>query len=161
MEEFYKNQDAGSGLELKRVEGYDVAHISGKARVGVMVLFENGKEQKSGYRIFNIQTKKKGDTDALEEVLKRRFQHKEWKTPHMIVVDGGVAQKKVAQKVLKELGIEIEIVSVVKDEKHRPKRILGNRKIRELYKNTILKVNAEAHRFALSVHKRKRLKEFL
>ncbi len=163
VEEFYKNQESGSGLGIKRMEGYDIAHISGASRVGVLVLFENGKEQKSGYRIFNIRTKKKGDTDALEEILKRRFKYKEWKTPDLLVIDGGVAQKKVAQKVLKEYGLEntIDIVSVVKDDKHKPRRILGKKKITELYKNTILKVNAEAHRFALSAHKKRRAKEFL
>jgi len=163
IEEIYKNQEAGSNMELRRIEGHDIAHLQGSARVGAMVVFENGKENKKEYRLFNIKTEKEGDTDALEEVLERRFKHAEWKKPELIVIDGGIAQKRTAEKVLKKYKLEneIEIVSVVKDEKHKPKRILGKKKIVELYKNTILKVNAEAHRFALGAHKRKRGKEFL
>ncbi len=163
IEEIYKNQEAGSNIELRRIEGYDIAHLQGSARVGAIVVFENGKENKKEYRLFNIKTEKEGDTDALEEVLIRRFKHAEWKKPELIVIDGGIAQKRTAEKVLKKYNLEneIEIVSVVKDEKHKPKRILGKKKIVELYKNTILKVNAEAHRFVLGAHKRKRIKEFL
>jgi len=125
-----------------------------------MVAFQNGEFEKSSYRIFNIKSEKEGDTDALHELLKRRFRHKEWKLPDLLVIDGGVAQKKVAQKVLKSYDLDIPVVSVVKDEKHKPKKILGDKKIVELYKNTILKVNAESHRFVLGAHRRKRGKEF-
>ncbi len=156
IEEIYKTQSAGANLNLKRVEGYDVAHLSGKHRVGVMVAFTESGFEKSSYRVFNIKTEKEGDTDALCELLERRFKHKEWKAPDLLVIDGGVAQLRVAKRVLKEYKLDIPVVSVVKNERHKPKKILGPKKISELYKNTILKVNAEAHRFALSAHRKRR-----
>ncbi len=161
VEELYKLGSAGIDKDIKRIEGVDIAHMAGKARVGAMVVFENGRFNKSEYRLFNIKTKKEGDTDALEEVLQRRFKHKEWKLPELIVIDGGKAQLNIAKKVLKELGLNVEIVSVVKDEKHKPKNILGSKKIIELAKSTILKVNAEAHSFVLARHRKKRAREFL
>ncbi len=156
IEEIYKTQSAGANLNLKRVEGYDVAHLAGKYRVGVMVAFTESGFEKSSYRVFKIRTEKEGDTDALYELLTRRFKHKEWKIPNLLVIDGGIAQMRVAKRVLKEYSLDIPIASVVKDEKHKPKTILGPKKITELYKNTILKVNVEAHRFALSQHRKRR-----
>ena len=161
VEEIFKAGLSGANLEIKRIEGYDISHTALKNRVGAMVAFQDGEFEKSSYRIFNIKTEKEGDTDALEEVLKRRFKHKEWKTPELVVIDGGVAQKRVAMKVIKSLGLDVEVVSVLKDEKHRPKRILGNKKVVELYKNTILSVNNEAHRFVIGAHRRKRGRGFI
>ncbi len=161
VEELYKLGEAGIDKDIKRIEGYDIAHTAGQARVGAMVVFESGRFNKNEYRIFNIKTKKEGDTDALEEVLLRRFKHKEWKLPELIVIDGGKAQMETAKKVLQKLKLNIDVVSVVKDERHKPKRILGSKKIIELAKSTILKINAEAHGFVLSAHRKRRGREFL
>lgn len=137
----------------ERIEGYDIAHISGKWNVGVMTVVKNGTPEKVSYRKFKIRKIKGGDTGALEEVLERRLRHGEWRMPSIIVMDGGVAQKNVAEKVIKELGLHIPIVSVVKDEKHKPKNILGDKKIIEKFRKEILLVNSEAHRFALKYHR--------
>ena len=85
-----------------RIEAYDIAHMSGKNMVGVMVVVEDGDLAKSEYKKFIIKTQKNAnDTGALEEILSRRFRHVEWALPNMIVVDGSTAQINVAKKVLK------------------------------------------------------------
>ena len=145
-----------------RIEAYDVAHISGKYTVGVMVVVEDGVPKKSDYRKFKIRidAEKSNDPLHLEEVLRRRFGHTEWQKPDLIVVDGSTAQKRVAEKVLKEFKLEIPVVGVVKDARHKPKAIIGNKEIAESYKHGILIGNAESHRFAVTYHRllRERLK---
>jgi len=97
----------------------------------------------------------------LREILDRRFAHKEWSYPDLIVVDGGVAQINIAKKILKKFNLEIPIVSVLKDDRHKPKDILGESKEKLKYKKDILLSNSEAHRFAITYHKSMRNKNFL
>jgi excinuclease ABC subunit C len=145
-----------------RIEAYDIAHMSGKNMVGVMTVVEDGEVAKSEYKNFKIRTQSgANDTGALSEVLERRLAHTEWTHPNLIVVDGGVAQINVAKKVLQKINKNIEIVSVLKDERHRPKDILGDKKIASKYEKEILLANSEAHRFAISYHKNMRNKNFL
>ncbi len=144
-----------------RIEGYDVAHISGKYMVGVMVVMNDNAVDKSQYRKFKIKSVfGANDTASLKEILKRRFSHHEWRYPDLIVIDGGQAQKNIAEKVLKELDLNIPVVSVVKDEKHKPKNILGDKKIVNTNKKDILLVNFESHRFAINYHRNLRSKLF-
>ena len=143
-----------------RVEGYDVAHLGGTNMVGMMTVVEDGEVNKSEYRKFNIKNVNGiNDTAALKEILSRRLTHSEWTLPNLIVVDGGVAQKNVALQILKEVRVNIPVVSVVKDEHHRPRSILGEKTIRRKYENEILLVNSEAHRFAIGFH-RKRCRKY-
>lgn len=136
-----------------RIEGYDVAHISGTSRVGVMVVLE-GKEKKSDdYRKFKLEEKINDDYEGLRQLLRRRFSHQEWTYPDLIVIDGGVVHKQTAEKVLAQLELLIPCVAVVKDERHRPKDILGDRVHVDYHKREILLANAEAHRFAIKYHK--------
>lgn len=137
---------------LPRIEAYDVAHISGTARVGVMTVVENSESAKGWYRKFKIQNPKGGDTGALQEILRRRFGHEEWSLPKLIVVDGGKAQLNAAEVVLREFGYEIPIVAVVKNERHRPRQILGALAHARTHEHAILLANSEAHRCALSYH---------
>ncbi len=141
-----------------RMEAYDIAHMAGSNTVGVMTVFENGSISKAGYRKFIIkEAKRNDDYGALAEVLTRRFQHNEWARPDIIIIDGGMGQRNVAVKILQELNInEIEILSVVKDDKHRAKGILGSKKISEKYSKDITLLNAESHRFAISFHRKRR-----
>ncbi len=169
-----------------RIESYDIAHMSGQNMVGVMIVVEDGEAKKSDYRKFkirgnvgngtngqsqkvakgsaeragNIGTGTANDTKALAEILTRRLAHIEWLMADLIVVDGGVAQKNVMEKVLRENRLQIPVVSVVKDERHKPKQILGDlsaiaRQIGKKYSDIereILLSNSEAHRFAISFH---------
>jgi excinuclease ABC subunit C len=142
--------------ETKRIEAYDIAHLSGKNMVGVMTVVENNKINKSEYKKFIIRTQDKAnDTGALREVLSRRFRHTEWGIPDLIVVDGNIAQINAAKKVLSLYKIVIPIVGVVKDEKHKAKAILGEEKIINKNKKLILLANFEAHRFAINFWRQK------
>lgn len=145
-----------------RIEAYDIAHMSGKNMVGAMVVLEDGEVVKSEYKKFKIRTQNNtNDTGALREVLERRLAHAEWTYPDLIVVDGGKAQLNAAKNVLKKINVIISIVSVVKDEHHKPKAIMGDEKIITKYKSVILLANSEAHRFAIAYHKNLRKRNFL
>jgi excinuclease ABC subunit C len=134
--------------------------MSGKNVVGVMTVIENGEAAPSEYRKFKIKENPGvNDTKALAEVLSRRLAHIEWRFPDLIVVDGGVPQKNVIEKILRENGLEIPAVSVVKDERHKPKEILGDKKWLK-YEREILLSNAEAHRYAIKFHTNLRSKIF-
>ena len=136
-----------------RIEGYDVAHISGSHRVGVMTVIEGREKNKNEYRKFKLPEKVNDDYEGLREILTRRFSHKEWRYPDLIVIDGGVAHKQTAERVIASLGLHIPCVSVVKDDRHKPKDILGDKVHVDYHKGDILLVNSEAHRFAISYHK--------
>ncbi len=147
-----------------RIESYDIAHMSGQNVVGVMTVVEGGEVKKSDYRKFKIKNDPGvNDTKALSEVLERRLAHIEWKFPDLIVVDGGIAQKNVVEKILSKNNLKILVVSVVKDERHRPREIIGDRSIAlttgkkwsEIEKEILLS-NAEAHRYGIAFHKQLR-----
>ena len=143
-----------------RIEAYDVAHLGGSAAVGVMTVVENGAALKNEYRKFRIRKAKAGDdTGALREILSRRLGHEEWPMPRIIVVDGSTAQLNAAHKVLAEYGIRIPVLGVTKDAKHRPRTIQGDRALITGREHDILFANAEAHRFAITYHRKRRSRE--
>lgn len=151
-------QDAGTA----RIESYDIAHMAGHDMVGVMTVVVGGEPRPSEYRKFKITSvQQSNDTAALKEVLERRFTHPEWSFPQLVVVDGSTAQKNVAELVLRKLGLVIPVVAVVKDERHRPTRLLAPTKLREQFESEILLANAESHRFAINFHRAKRTKRML
>ncbi len=153
-----------------RIEAYDIAHISGTHTVGVMVVIEDGEVKKSDYRKFKIRTSTNDDNASLREMLSRRFEHKEWPMPKLVVVDGGKAQINTAEKALKECGITIPVVGVVKDEHHKPKGILYDKNTRpalenlklraglSIFERAVLLAVSEAHRFAIAYHRAMREK---
>lgn len=150
-----------SDVLVYRIEAYDVAHLRGSAAVGVMTVVEGGEAQKNEYRTFKIKSAKAGDDPgALKEILSRRLGHDEWLLPRMIVVDGSTAQVNAAQSLLAEYGMAIPVVGVVKDEKHRPRNILGDRELIKNKERDILLANSEAHRFAIGYHRKTSRKEF-
>lgn len=144
-----------------RIEGYDVAHISGTNRVGVMVVLENGEPQKAEYRKFKLPERINDDYAALREMLTRRFTHTEWQFPDLIVIDGGPGQMNIAKEVLSDYKLATPLVSVVKNAAHKPDHFLGEHKYVEMYKQEILLTNSESHRFAMSYHTQLRNKNFL
>ena len=151
-----------------RIEAYDTAHISGTNAIGVMTVIVDGSPVKKEYRTFRIRgstsspqaaskEKKKLNDDiaSLKEVLSRRLNHPEWPFPKVIVVDGGRTIKKAAEVVLKNVDIKIPVVAVVKDERHRPREVIGARVAGIAEADAVL-ANAEAHRFSLARHRRAR-----
>ncbi len=150
--------------EKIRIEAYDVAHISGEHMVGVMTVVENGEVNKQEYRKFAIKSFCGiDDNRALAEVLERRLKHKEWKYPKFIITDGGLAQKRTAEKVLRSFALEkkIKVIGAKKNKNHKVEALLGQKKIIEKYKKDFILVNFEAHNFSLKFHKQKRKKDFL
>ncbi len=148
-------------ISSHRVEAYDIAHHAGQDMVGVMVVVQNSEPIKSQYRKFKIKTlNQANDPAALKEVLRRRFSHSEWLLPSLIVVDGNIIQINAAKEVMSELNISIPIASVVKDDRHKASKIIGEDSIIKKFKFDILLANSESHRFAITYFRnlsRKRL----
>lgn len=158
-----KNEyDSTEGNMAARVEAYDIAHMNGQDMVGVMVVVQNSETVKSEYRKFKIKTlKQANDPAALTEVLKRRFTHPEWVNPDIIVVDGNDIQKNAAERVLLELSLDIPVVAVVKDERHKASRLIAPANILNKYKFDILLANSESHRFAINYYRKESRKRAL
>ena len=145
-----------------RIEAYDVAHLFGDDMVGVMTVVDGGQVDKNEYRKFKIKNfTSANDPGALKEMLERRLRHPEWLFPQIIVVDGNAVQKRAAEFVLREMGFVIPVVAVVKDEKHKPIRLIGQHYLLKTHKDSILLANAESHRFAVAYHRDKRRKRSL
>jgi excinuclease ABC subunit C len=141
-----------------RIEAYDVAHTAGSETVGVMTVVAGGEALKAEYRKFKIRTVTNNDVAALAETLERRLGHPEWTLPRVIVVDGSSAQLRRATKILDTVGVKIPIVGVVKDEFHRPQRLIGDTKAIAAFEKDILLANAEAHRYAIGWHRARQRK---
>lgn len=144
---------AVQGSTLYRIEAYDTAHLAGTNAIGVMTVVKDGTPIKREYRTFNIRgVKKNDDIASLKELLTRRFGHPEWAFPKAIVIDGGTTHKKAAESALATLGIAIPVAAVVKDERHRPREVIGARRAGISESEAVL-ANSEAHRFSLSRHR--------
>lgn len=150
----------------RRIECYDISNISGVESVGSMVVFENGEAKKSDYRKFRIKTVVGPDDYAsLKEVLERRFKRAREDRkgsftllPDLILMDGGKGQVGIAKKVMKDLGIEIEVAGLVKDDFHTTRAIIYEGKeypleIRGGLYRLLYKIQEEAHRFAIGYHR--------
>ncbi len=153
-EQIEKTRGGGAAA---RIEAYDTAHLSGTNAIGVMIVLIDGMPSKKDYRTFRIRgLKKNDDTASLKEILTRRLAHSEWSLPNAVVVDGGRAQKQAAEKVISEnlnLSLkEIPVVAVVKDERHRPREVIGARAA-HISEADAVHANAEAHRFSLARHR--------
>ncbi len=149
----YPNNNAIAGNSGYRIEAYDTAHLSGTNAIGVMTVLVGSAPHKNEYRTFRIRGMKKNDDIAsLKEILSRRLNHREWPLPKIVVVDGGTTHKKVAESVLTVAGIHIPVVAVVKDERHRPREVIGALRAGITEADAVL-ANSEAHRFSLSRHR--------
>lgn len=155
--------------EISRIEGFDTSFLFGKWATGSMVTFLNGKPEKNLYRRFKIKFEKKlDDLSMLKEVLKRRFSHSEWGFPQIILIDGGKVQLGAALKVkneVKEMAKNIKFLALAK---RKNELFLEGKKKPILLENLppdvsklILQIRDEAHRFAISYHKKLREKEIL
>lgn len=166
------------GLEsVLRMEAYDISNISGFANVGSMVVYEKGKPKRSDYRKFRIKTVAGPDDYAcMREVLTRRFQHglsereeafsEEHGTdfgsftrfPDLLLMDGGRGQVNIALEVLSELGIDIPVCGMVKDDNHRTRGLYFHDRELPIGKESegfklITRIQDEAHRFAIEYHR--------
>lgn len=145
-----------------RIEAYDIAHLSGKERVGVMTVVLGGVVAKHEYKKFKISTDKNDDLEGLKELFERRIKHLDWGVPDVVVVDGDERHVNVVEKILQENNLSlVNVVAVTKNKQHKASKLIGSKEILEKFQKEIILVNAEAHRFALSYHKNLRKKVFL
>ena len=167
---------------LSRMEAFDISNTSGFANVGSMVVYEKGKPKRSDYRKFKMKTVAGPDDYAcMHEVLTRRFQHgldekQEFqeqnrdenfgsftKFPDLLLMDGGRGQVNIALQVLDELGINIPVCGMVKDDNHRTRGVYFQNKELPIDRNSegfklITRIQDEAHRFAITYHRSLRSK---
>jgi excinuclease ABC subunit C len=102
----------------KRIEGYDISHMSGTNNVASMVVSTNGLADKAEYRKFKMRLPGNNDFAHMNEALTRRFskKHADWPKPNLILIDGGKGQLAAAIQALKEKGVTIPIVGLAKRE---------------------------------------------
>jgi excinuclease ABC subunit C len=156
------NKDVKEENKNTRIEAFDVAHLSGTHRVGAMSVVLGGVLAKHEYKKFKITKNKNDDLEGLKELFTRRIKHLDWGVPDVVVVDGDDRHVRVVEEILKENSLEnIKVVAVTKNKSHKASKLLGERSVLEDFKDEIIMVNAEAHRFSLSYHKVLRKKSFL
>ena len=153
---------------ISRIECYDVSNMQGKSSTGSMVVFVNGKPDKNQYRKFKIKIDgKPNDIAMLKEILQRRFAHLEWPYPEIMLIDGGIAQLNIAVSVksANPATKNIKVISIAK--RNKDLYIEGKKDFiplknlpREVY-NLILQLDDEAHRFAITYHKKLRKRALL
>ncbi|PIW35316.1 MAG: hypothetical protein COW25_00325 [Candidatus Nealsonbacteria bacterium CG15_BIG_FIL_POST_REV_8_21_14_020_37_12] len=153
--------------KISRIEAYDVSNIQGQEATGSMVTFINGLPDKNFYRKFKIKVAgKPNDVAMIKECLTRRLNHPEWGFPDLILIDGGIAQLNVALSTLPTPGVgKLKVMALAKKKnelfiEERKKPILLKSLPREVF-NLILQLRDEAHRFAISYHKKLREKTLL
>ena len=158
--------------EPERIEIYDISHIHGANPTGVMVVFEAFKADKKGYRVFHIRSAPSmDDVAAMAEVISRRTKdEKLGPLPDLFLIDGGKGQLSAVTKILKMRNMDIDAIGVAKGERRKGMEdliYLPNRKNPLLLPKAspvfkeIVKMRDEAHRFAVSSHRRWKKKEDL
>jgi excinuclease ABC subunit C len=102
----------------RRIEGYDISHMSGTNNVASMVVMTNGLADKSQYRKFKMQLPGNDDFGHMRETMRRRFsaKHDDWPKPDLIMIDGGKGQLSAAMGVVRELGLDIPMIGLAKRE---------------------------------------------
>jgi len=169
--------------DISRVEAFDISNTSGFESVGSMVVYEDGKPKRNDYRKFKIKSVSGPDDYAsMKEVLSRRFLHgmEEMKAleeknisadfgsftkfPDLIMMDGGRGQVNIALAVLEELGLDIPVCGMVKDDNHRTRGLYFNNVELPIDRNSegfklITRIQDEAHRFAITFHRDLRSKK--
>lgn len=158
---------------LDRIEAYDISNTSGVNSVGSMVVFENGVKANREYRKFKIRTVEGPDDYAsMQEVLTRRLNRAInsentttgfGKLPDLIIVDGGLAHVNIAEKVVSELGFSIPVIGLAKDDRHKTRAIVIDKREIDLDRNSAIyrflySIQEEVHRFAIDYHKNLRSK---
>lgn len=147
---------------VSRMEAFDNSHLFGTFYVGGMVVFEDFKPLKNEYRKFKISTEVKDDLNAMKEVVYRRYYRvlmENLTKPDVIVVDGGKTQVKVVKEIIDSLNLDIAIIGLAKDNKHRTSSIINsNMEEVQIDKKSNLflfltMIQNEVHNYAISYHR--------
>ncbi|MDP2720933.1 MAG: excinuclease ABC subunit UvrC [bacterium] len=147
-----------------RIECYDISNFSGKQATGSLVVFTNGFADRSQYRRFKIKfVEGPNDTAMISEILERRFKN-DWGHPDLVLIDGGKGQLNAALKVVASFNLSLPVISLAKRleeiywaDKTEPLRLPRESSALKL----LQRIRDEAHRFAITYHRKLRSKQFL
>lgn len=153
---------------VDRIELFDNSNLFGTFNVSGMVVFVDGKPSKNDYRKFKITNDKNDDYGTMREVIYRRYFRvlKDGLVkPNLVIVDGGLGQINVAREVINELGLDIPVCGLKKDDKHATNVLLGFNPVVEIPIDKrsdlfllLTKMQTEVHNFTISYHKQIRSK---
>jgi len=179
LKEFSLLERIKASLHLNRlpvlIECFDISNTQGATAVASMVKFENGAPAKEGYRKFKIKNVEgPNDYASMYEVLSRRLARAEedgWELPDLILIDGGKGQLNIARQVISEIGYEgkVDLASIAKGREEGESDkiyIYGRKNPITFSKNSealflLMRIRDEAHRFAITFHKKLRGKRAL
>lgn len=149
------------------IESYDISNMGEQTRVAGMITYKNGRPFKQGYRRFNIKDViGVDDYGCMQEVLRRRFNRYLdgdegfSELPDLILLDGGKGHVNAVSEVLGELGINVALFGLVKDEKHRTRAISDGGAEIEVSANKglfrlLTEIQDEVHRFSIDYQRKK------
>ena len=159
----------------KYIEAYDISNLSSESMVAGMVVFEDGRPLKRAYKRFTIkEQEQQNDYGSMQEVIRRRLMHiitgegdaYFTRTPDLILLDGGKGHVHAIQPVLRELGLDIPLFGMVKDDKHRTRAIAAGGKeiqinsLRAVF-DLVTRIQDEVHRYSVSfMHSRHKKKTY-
>ena len=147
---------------VSRMEAFDNSHLFGTFYVGGMVVYEDFLPLKDEYRKYKISVDVKDDLGAMKEVLYRRYFKvlmENLKVPDLIVMDGGLNQVNIAKDIISSLGLNIKIIGLIKDKKHKTTAIIDENGCKlDVKKDSNLflffsKIQEEVHRYAITYHR--------
>lgn len=152
---------------IESIEAYDISNLRNDYIVGAGICFEGNKLNKNKYRKFKIKgITSQNDVYAIGEVIKRRISHIDtWGQPDLICIDGGKNQVNMAKEIIKKYKLDIPVIGMIKDDKHRTRGIIdlnGNevdlRKKPEYKRvfNFLTFIQDEVHRFVITYHRKLR-----
>jgi excinuclease ABC subunit C len=157
-----------------RIEAFDISNTGGQEAVGSDVVFVEGLPKKSLYKKFKIKTVEgSNDVAMMKEMIRRRFAHArpgetgEWEIPNLLIIDGGRGQVNAAMEALRERGLKIPMIGLAKGFDRKQDVLVYGEKSPELervatrYKQILQHCRDEAHRFAISYHRKRRGSRFL
>ena len=154
--------------KLDRIELFDNSNLFGSYNVSGMVVFKNGYPSKNDYRKFKITQDKNDDYGTMREVIYRRYFRvlkDKLEKPDLIIVDGGIGQMNIAREVIKNLGLEIPVAGLKKDDHHATNALLAFDPIVEIPINKrsnlfyyLERMQDEVHNFTIHYHKQIRSK---
>lgn len=149
-----------------RIDSFDNSNLFGTYCVSAMVVYKNGEKSKKDYRKYKVKYNKNDDYNTMKEILYRRYQRmlfENLERPDVILMDGGIIQVHAAEEVLKSLELDILVLGMKKDDKHKTNTLIYKEKEIEIDKSSKLfrllsNIQEEVHRFAITFHKELRSK---
>lgn len=148
--------------KVSRMEAFDNSHLFGTFYVGGMVVYEDFLPLKDEYRKYKISSDVKDDLGAMKEVIYRRYYKvlmEDLTPPDVIVMDGGFNQVKIAVDIIRSLGLNIRVIGLVKNDKHKTSSIIDeDGRVLNVKSDSNLflffsKIQEEVHRFAITYHR--------